>query len=305
MSPPDWFQNAVSAPRTSRSIIVDGATIHFDTWSHADNRPGLLFVHGNAAHSHWWDCIAPAFADAFNVAAIDLSGTGDSEHRTEYSAVQFAREIMAVGAELKSNGLYIVGHSFGGSMTRTAAFLYGDKLKGVVLVDSGISGNRGRREPPSEPTSGTRYYASLDEAKRRFRLRPPQPCENDYIIDYIAGHSLKQSESGYCFKLDQTMFSRMVTGSVDLPDAITMVKTIRCKVAFIYGEKSRFFPSEAVPMLESLIDPELLAHIDGAHHHVFLDQPLAFIETLGRQLSIMEARQGQDKAGAPTRSWRK
>ena len=67
---------------------------------------------------------------------------------------------------------------------------------------------------------------------------------------------------------------------VDLPDAVTMVEGTNCQVGFIYGLDSRFFPGEAVQMLKEVIDPDLLQGVPEAHHHVFLDQPLVFIESL-------------------------
>lgn len=288
MQPPDWFQHYVDVPRTSSFTNVDGARIHYQSWPSTTGHPGLLFVHGNGAHSHWWDFIAPAFADDFNVMAIDLSGSGDSDHRERYSATVFVDEIMAACRDSRYERPFLVGHSFGGSMTRIAGYLNGEQLGGIVLVDSVVAGNRGRRRPPRAPTSRTRYYETLEQAKKRFRLRPPQPCENAWILDYIAAHSLRHTDKGYRFKLDQALFSKMVEDSaVDLPDAVTMVRNIACPTGFIYGEQSRFFSAGDIATLASIFDPRLLIGIANAHHHVFLDQPLAFIEALQTVLQRM------------------
>ena len=281
MDAPTWFQQAVSHPRISHFIEVSGCQIHYDIWASAPGKPALLFVHGNAAHSHWWDFIAPAFAKNYCPIAMDLSGTGDSGHRDQYSAVTFANEIIEVCRASGCASAYVVGHSFGGSMARIAGFLHGTELAGIVLVDSGISSNRGMRTRPAEPTTGIRYYDDIEMAKRRFRLRPPQPCDNDYILDYIARHSLAEAEQGFRFKVDQSMFSKMIEAQgVDLPDAVTMIRGIPCPVGFIYGARSRFFPPEAVALLQGLIAPDLIFRIEAAHHHLFLDQPLAFIDAL-------------------------
>jgi pimeloyl-ACP methyl ester carboxylesterase len=278
---PDWFTHAINVPRTFHVIEVDGIDIHFDRWAEIAGAPALVFVHGNGAHSHWWDFIAPAFAADFNVAAMDMSGAGDSGHRQQYSASRFADEIIEVCRALDCDRTYVVGHSFGGSMTRIAAYLHGNELDGVVLVDSGISAGRGQRRPPRQPRGSRRFYPSLSEGKRRFRLRPPQPCKNDYILDYIAGHSLAASDDGYQFKLDQSLFARMTEDpDLDLPDAATLIRSIPCPVGFIYGELSRFFPAPAIELLESIIDENLIVRVDDAHHHIFLDQPLAFIDAL-------------------------
>ena len=286
MQVPGWFRQFTTTPRRPRFIEVDGARIHYDTWPGQKERPGLLFVHGNGAHSHWWDFIAPAFMDDFNVMAMDLSGAGDSGHRQRYSAGTFADEITAVLRDAGMERPIVAGHSFGGSMARITGYRYGETLGGLVLIDSGISGRRGRRQPPPRPRSVTRYYDTMSEAMKRFRLRPPQPCENTYLLDYIAEHSIEQTEHGYRYKLDQAMFAKMAdSDDLDLPDAVTLIRKIKCPVGFIYGEQSRFFPPEAVALLKTVIVPDLLYSIPNAHHHVFLDQPLAFIDTLKQLLS--------------------
>lgn len=255
----------------------------------AKDKPGLIFVHGNGAHSRWWDFIAPAFSSEFNLVAIDLSGAGDSGHRDEYSAAIFAQEIMAVMDDAQLNRPILVGHSFGGAMSRIATWLNQEQFSGLVLVDSILSNHKGTRLPIRKPSSRSRYYKSAEEAMLRFRLRPAQKCKNDFILMYIARHSVQMSESGWAFKSDQSLFSKMSTPdsqvtdekkSSDYPDSISMVKDIKKPVALIYGEQSRFFDSDHIKLARSVISPELLYQISDAHHHVFLDQPLTFIDTL-------------------------
>jgi len=63
-SAPEWFRWALSRPRQSRRVIVEGCPIHYLFW---DAEPatsvdrGLLFVHGGGAHANWWSFIAPYF----------------------------------------------------------------------------------------------------------------------------------------------------------------------------------------------------------------------------------------------------
>ena len=82
----------------SRIVDVDGCPIHYLIWGSPDaGSDGLLFIHGGGAHAHWWSFIAPFFAENRPVAAIDLSGMGDSGHRTgDYGSPVHIPEIAAV-----------------------------------------------------------------------------------------------------------------------------------------------------------------------------------------------------------------
>src|SRR5205823_763525 len=96
---PDWFRWAISQPRQSRFVTVAGCPIHYLLWERQPEKHGgrgLLFVHGGGAHGYWWSYIAPYFIRDFRVAAIDLSGMGDSGWRAQYSSDLRAAEIRAV-----------------------------------------------------------------------------------------------------------------------------------------------------------------------------------------------------------------
>jgi pimeloyl-ACP methyl ester carboxylesterase len=299
---PDWFQAFTTLPRNDHSITVDDAAIHYQTWDQTQDqtrdqfqydhksKQSLLFVHGHAAHSHWWDFIAPAFIENYRVAAMDMSGAGDSDHRDQYSARGFAEEIYQVARTLGEKTI-VVGHSLGGTMTRVCGHLFGKDLGGIVIIDSNISSSRGNRTPPPMPKKKERVYPSLATGMRRFRLRPAQPPPADYVGQYIATHSLKESDAGYSFKLDPAVFAKMTQASAEsLPDAVTMIKEMPCPVGFIYGEQSVFFPQVNVEQLKSLFAEDLLKGIADAHHHVFLDQPQAFCQELAAILSTLAVR---------------
>src|SRR5580693_8971760 len=98
---PAWFAHATAVAPESKFVTVQGARIHYLRWGDV-TRPGILLVHGNAAHAYWWSFIAPFLARDYNVAAMDLSGMGDSDWRAPhgeaggYSMELFAREQLAV-----------------------------------------------------------------------------------------------------------------------------------------------------------------------------------------------------------------
>ncbi|MEO2181679.1 MAG: alpha/beta hydrolase, partial [bacterium] len=275
---PDWFKQYISVKPEHHTCQVEGATIAYQHWKNP-GKPALLFVHGHAAHAHWWDFIAPAFVPDYDVVAIDNSGSGESDHRVEYSAALFARELVECINTAHLSSPIVVGHSFGGTMTRIAAHLYPEQLDSIVIVDSTLPPKKSSREPLPVPKVKSRCYESMEQGKRRFRLRPPQPCDNKFIMDYLAGHSLKKTPEGFKFKLDGALFAKMAL-TEEFPAAADMVRDMQIPVGFIYGEKSRFFPPAIAEGLALILDSTLIRAVPDAYHHVFLDQPLSFIEAL-------------------------
>src|SRR6202161_1161845 len=124
---PAWFEKIVAVEPESAFVEVEGARIHYLRWG-ARDRPGLLLVHGNAAHAYWWSFIAPYLASEYNVAAMDLSGMGDSQWRAEYSMEVFVREQLTVcepaGRFVPAEPPIIVAHSFGGFVTMLTGALH-------------------------------------------------------------------------------------------------------------------------------------------------------------------------------------
>ncbi|MCH2096937.1 MAG: alpha/beta fold hydrolase, partial [Pseudomonadales bacterium] len=136
---PRWFKDTLEAPCEDRWVDVSGAKIHYLYFARDEALPGLVLVHGNGAHAHWWRFIAPFFLSQYRVAALDLSGMGDSDHRERYAPELFAEEVISVARDAGfGSDAIVVGHSFGGFVTIRTAIRYGDELTGVVLVDSPV-----------------------------------------------------------------------------------------------------------------------------------------------------------------------
>ncbi len=284
---PSWFRKAIETPYRPRSVDVDGANICYQQWGSPD-KPGLLLVHGDSAHSHWYDFIAPAFSDEYNVVAISLSGMGDSDWREAYSFDQYTAEQIAV---MEDAGMFahavkpiIAAHSMGGLISIPTAHRCGNLLKGFALMDSSIHSPENIPERPvARMKDQLPLYSDQKSAMARFRLHPSQKCENHFILDHIARHSLKEVErdgvAGWTWKFDPSFWATM---DWDDAEIWAMLKTETCKIAFVYGEQSALFTKKIKNDIASHVDVPMLP-IKDAGHHVFVDKPL---ETIAKLRSI-------------------
>ena len=285
VSAPEWFEQAMTEIPYSHWIEVNGCDIHYLRWGpKASKQPGLLFVHGGGAHAQWWSFIAPFFAADRPVAAIDLSGMGDSGHRADYGSAVHIPEMAAViaDADLGGNSV-IIGHSFGGYMTMCYANQHGHDLSGAVLVDTAIRpGTKDRDQPRAAYNQPKRYFPDKETITGRFRLIPEQPCINEFLLDHVATHSVREDEQGWTWKFDIG-----ARGAAHFQEPLgDYLQDMPCRKALIYGAESAMMTPEVVGHMRTLFEPsDSVIAIPGAYHHLTVDQPIAFIVTLRNLLS--------------------
>ena len=283
---PDWFQKAIAAPYDEGSVTVEGTDIHYLEWGQR-GLPGLVFVHGGAAHAHWWSYLAPFFAERWHAIALDLSGHGDSGRRSDYSHHVWAHEVLSVAEDVRFPGPpVVVGHSLGGVVTIETAASHGELIAGAVVVDSPVRGpDPESREGASgdSPFRSPGVYEDKQTAVNHFRLIPEQPATNQFILDYIANHSLIETDAGWTWKFDPRVFEKTL---VSLHDELASVKG---RIALLRGEHSVVVPEDIAEYMYDLMDHNApVASIPDAYHHLMVDQPLAFVAALRTLLADWE-----------------
>jgi len=94
---------------------VNGLALRALEWGEP-GRPGLCFLHGGSAHSHWFDGVAPAFADRYHVISLDQRGHGESDWppTPAYATENFAADLLGLLDALGWARVTLVGHSMGG-----------------------------------------------------------------------------------------------------------------------------------------------------------------------------------------------
>lgn len=277
---PKWFQKALGIAYEDNFVKIEGANIHYLTWG-SRNRQGLIFVHGGAAHAHWWTHIAPLFSNEYRVAAIDLSGHGDSDHRDCYSLDYWINEIMGVAKDSGMNQKpVIIGHSMGGFITIATASVHGDKISGAIVCDSPVV----RLDPEvqsfklNEAFRKARVYPTVDAALSRFRTVPPQENYLSYVVDYVARKSIHQVDTGYTWKFDNNLFVQFSTGLRGI--ALPYLSSVNCRLALLRSEFGLVTPDIAESMYQEMGRVTPVVELALAGHHSMLDQPLILLTAI-------------------------
>ena len=279
MSNLDWFNESLLVEPISKYVQVENKNIHYLLWGD-ESKPGIFFIHGYSAHAHWWDFVAPAFLDNFCAVAIDLSGSGDSDHRELYSQEIFADEIKAVCDDMNWSKADFIAHSMGGSISLNATSIYPEIFKSLTLLDSIVVLPPDKVRGFSSSKSMIRadfIYDDKEAAMDSFRLIPPQPCRNDYLLNHIASNSFKERDDGWVLKSDGKIMKTYK--SKDLTDILMGIK---CPINIVYGLMSQIFTQEILDytLYVGNIPNERVIGIPGTMHHLFVDDPLSVIDAL-------------------------
>ena len=210
---------------------------------------------------------------------------GRSGHRATggYSGAGFAREAVAVAQEA---GLFagpckpeVVAHSFGGFiMLEMLGGLDGERFARGTILDTPIK-RPDADAPRPRFLDGNRphnIYPDLVTALGRFRLAPPQGCENLYIADMIARESLIEVDGGWSWAFDPFLWRDFRMG-----DPEPMLAGARCPLVLMWGDSSALMPPEVIADMRAKLPADTLAiAIPDAEHHVMIDQPLALVAAL-------------------------
>jgi pimeloyl-ACP methyl ester carboxylesterase len=288
-SPPAWFSDALGAAAQEGTTSVDGASIAYRMWGDPAGR-SIVLVHGGAAHSRWWDHIAPLLTSgsassggddppvpprSWKVVAVDLSGHGDSDRRDRYSLDTWAGEVLAVVAEAGTAAASVViGHSMGGLVTLRLATLAGSQIAGAVAIDSPVRdmAPEDRAARQHRAFGPLRVYPTPEAAVARFRPIPDQPTLA-YIADHVAATSIRPAEGGWTWKFDPRVFAR---------DHLTpeLLTRLDCRVALFRAEHGLVTPQQGEVLYDRLGRVAPVIEIPVAGHHIMLDQPVALVAAL-------------------------
>jgi pimeloyl-ACP methyl ester carboxylesterase len=285
------FLERLGEPPRSVRVSVEGAELHVLQWGNEQARPVVL-VHGMRAHARWFSPVGPALAERFRALSLDLRGHGQSSHSPSYGQAPYAQDVVGLVDALGLERPILVGHSMGAGVVSRAAASLGKRLGGLVLVDAGMGPpprpqNALRRaEPEDDGEREPTVFASWEQARARFRLRPGDSVASRELLDHLAWHALQELPDGHFrWRFDPNLWRRGQRNAPPFEDG-----NVRCPVIAIYGARS--------PMLQRT-DPRTVVErfpsapwtaveiLDSAHHHVFLDQPEAFNALLLRYLDAL------------------
>jgi pimeloyl-ACP methyl ester carboxylesterase len=270
-----------------RVVDVGGLRLHGLEWGDT-GRPALCLLHGGAAHAHWFDRVAGAFADRFHVLALDQRGHGESQWSVPpaYATEDFAGDLAAVADTMGWDRFVVVGHSMGGHNSLAFAAWHPERVRGLVIIDARPAlpperlsrmQERGRRPMRLHPTP--------EAAVAAFRLLPRETVADPGLLAHLARAGITERDGGWVYRFDPATYEqRKPTDNWLLADRISAPTLI------VRAALSPNLPPEHAERLRAAIGDATVVEIPGAYHHATLDAPDAVVAALDRFLRSLDGR---------------
>jgi pimeloyl-ACP methyl ester carboxylesterase len=268
----------------SRVVDVNGLRLHF-LESGPSGAPPICFLHGGAAHAHWFDAVTPAFSDRFHVVSLDQRGHGESAwaEPPAYGTEDFTGDLVGLMDVLGWARMIVVGHSMGGHNAMTFAAWHPERVAALVIVDSRpaipaerltVMHARGRRIP--------RVHPSEDAAVQSFRLLPRETVADRALLAHVARAGLMRRDGGWAWRFDPATH-----GARQPVDAWPLLPRITAPTLITRAALSPVLTQDMAERLRASVPRASLVTIPGAYHHLTLDRPAEFSTALSTFLATL------------------
>ena len=265
---------------SSRRLSVNGLSLHALEWA-APNAPGLCFLHGGSAHSHWFDGVIQPFVGRYHILALDQRGHGESEWPVPpaYATEDFVSDLLGVIQVMGWEKMTLVGHSMGGANSMALAAWHPERVERLVIADSRPSipaerlgvmhqrGARALRTPRRHPTP--------ESAVASFRLLPRETVAAPALLEHVARAGIAERGGGWSYRFDPA-----ANGSRQPHDMWPHLSKITAPTLIVRAGKSGVLTPDMADAMCAAIPDVRLVEVPDAYHHVTLDQPEGFVRAV-------------------------
>ncbi len=253
------------APSTGTVMSADGISIKYETAGRGEL--ALVFVHCWTCNRSFWDEQFSHFAKQYRVVRVDLAGHGDSaQGRKTYSIASFGADVAAVVKQLGLKKVVLIGQSMGAPVSAEAQKILGDRVIGVVGVDSFYTGFQ---MPPADKLA--EFYKPFEDdfvpAQDKFVRSMFTPTSDKAVIERIVMAMAKTPKEVGVSALKETL---QWYGT----DAATAFQRMGKILRNINADPK----GDGKPLHESVV---LIA---GAGHFVAQEKPAEFDQALERMI---------------------
>ncbi|MBW1800937.1 MAG: 3-oxoadipate enol-lactonase [Deltaproteobacteria bacterium] len=253
-------------------VKVDGVHINYEISGREDGDVVVL-SHSLACNLTMWDYQMPALEPHFRVVRYDMRGHGQSDAPARaYTMEELGADAVGLLDALELDKVHWVGLSMGGMIGQYLGINHGDRLKSLVLCDTGAF-----MPDDAQPI----WQERIDEARNQgMAARVPSTLENLFIPEFL------EKKPPTIEKISQQLITTPVDGYIGCIEAlrklnyIDRLSEIKTPTLIMVGDKDMGTPVEASRAMQERIAGSKLVIIPDAAHLSTVAQPEAVNKAL-------------------------
>ena len=255
-----------------RIVNVDGMKIHLLEWGDP-GRPTLVLLHGIARVAHTFDHLAPYYAKARHVVAIDMRGHGDSawDPQAQYTVEDYTKDVAGVITQLGLRDIVLWGNSTGGRVVQMIGGTMPERVKAVIVEDVGP-------ERPAEVSNRRASRMAVEaagwatEEELAAHIRRDYPRTRPALLENFVRHgSMRNADGRIVLKRDPAILKGFTP--TELWDT---VRRVRAPIIYILGGASTIVPQETQTKLREVLPQVQIVTMPGLGHYPSDEEPEAF-----------------------------
>jgi pimeloyl-ACP methyl ester carboxylesterase len=269
-----------------RTISLNGLEFHYLDWDNDGARP-ILFLHGARLSAHTWDVVCLTLRDRYHSIALDARGHGDSAWSPDgtYPSDAHVSDVESLVDQLGLNDFVLVGHSMGGGTALAYATRHVDKLKALVIVDTGPAerapGPRPGLERMHNFVNGPSEFETLEEVVDR--AIEFNPARDRRLLRRSLLNNMRQTDSGHWrWKYDKNGLGKRTPEEQEARRKAlrAALPRITCPTLVLRGEISDMFSVEDAKDVAGALPDARWREVPRAGHTIQGDNPKGLLAEL-------------------------
>ena len=268
-------------------------------WRAGSSPDPVVCLHGITAQHRAFNALARYLMGSRGLVGVDLRGRGDSaKPESGYGLKAHAADMIRVLDYLGLERAVIVGHSMGGFVALKSALSYPDRVRALILLDSGWP--RVETSPEEMSEKEKQEAAAIEEGLERAFRRLDMTFESpeaylDFwfpsqgltledlppdLADYYL-YDLDEVEGGYRPKASRAAAEEDAASVSSSSPTTEEMRNIRCPVALIRAAEGFFpgskplIPDRTRDVMAEALDLRADIFVEGATHYTMMWEPHA------------------------------
>jgi pimeloyl-ACP methyl ester carboxylesterase len=264
-----------------QQVEVGDVVLRYDELGAGD--PSLLLLHGYTGAAVDFADVAPELARDRRVVAYDQRGHGDSTNTRDAATYTFDQLTADLAGFVSARGLApidLLGHSMGGIISLRYVLAHPDRVRSLVLMDTGAA-------PAARIAE---VFGALTAVGREQGM--------DAVFEIVRGFWVSQAEASggtapetlvervrrKFSKMDPEAFAAFADALGDYPSMVDRLAEISCPTTVIVGENDTGLRASADVLADRIAGAELVV-VRDAGHSPQEDQPEAWTAAVRRHLA--------------------